>query len=633
MKGRVLPSSLAAMSEAPAEPQRFWIRNDQGKVWGPMAPTTLALLIPQGVFPGRLQASTDGLSFAMIGRFPNLREGLPESYWGVDPAEVAAAEAVDPTTLAPVEDEALDPTTLAPVEDEALDPTTLAPEPPPEPEPEPAPIAPAVEVPAEGDVAQTSVLRLAYLVAAAGFTGEVTVEGPAGVASVFYRRGAPERVEVPGADLGAWLVSEGLLGDDRRQQAEAARGQFGGSLTTALFSLGLLDPGAAFQHLARHGAEAYAAFLCLEAGRFRADPDASVPPDAFSLGVPPLSHLVAASRRLAGETVARCLGPRLAAPAMLANASAVAIEDLGLGPQEARLYTAFDGVHSVAEIAARPDVDDDTLTRLAFLLGELDFLSFGDDDGAAAGAGQGAAPPPGPDAAGAAPVEPAAPAAPAAPATDWAGETRRLIELRDRLAKADHFRALGLKRQCSAADVKQAYTDAVRRYHPDRAVGAPEATRAVLRELFERVNAAYRAIGDDAKRRAYANELAASSLEASGAGGAGAAAAQTEVAKARHLIKLNKHGEAASLLDGVLGQNPGNAAAWSWRAWLKVAQAKDRKAVRQEAVGLIARALKIDPRCADAYLVAARIAKTYGDATNAAKYAQKAKALGCSEDP
>ncbi len=181
--------------------------------------------------------------------------------------------------------------------------------------------------------------------------------------------------------------------------------------------------------------------------------------------------------------------------------------------------------------------------------------------------------------------------------------------------------------------MKQAYTDAVRRYHPDRAVGAPDATRGVLRDLFERVNAAYQAIGDDAKRRAYANELAAASLEQAGATGAGAAAADTEVAKARHLIKLNKHAEAASLLDGALAQNPGNAAAWAWRAWLKVAQAKDRKAVRQEAVGLVARALKIDPRCADAYRVAARIAKAYGDATNAAKYAQKAKALGASEDP
>ncbi|MFW6369332.1 MAG: molecular chaperone DnaJ, partial [Myxococcota bacterium] len=78
-------------------PRQFWLRNDKGKVWGPLQASTIQILLENNALPGRLQASTDGLSFAMIGRFEDLREYVPVELWGVDPAEIGVAGEAAPT--------------------------------------------------------------------------------------------------------------------------------------------------------------------------------------------------------------------------------------------------------------------------------------------------------------------------------------------------------------------------------------------------------------------------------------------------------------------------------------------------------------------------------------------------------
>ena len=102
------------MAEAIVTPQQFWIRNEEGKVWGPLAASSLELLVPQGVFPGKLQASTDGLSFAMVGRFAELREVLEQDLWGIDPSEIPADDPVSQVETGPVSPADVAPSPVAP---------------------------------------------------------------------------------------------------------------------------------------------------------------------------------------------------------------------------------------------------------------------------------------------------------------------------------------------------------------------------------------------------------------------------------------------------------------------------------------------------------------------------------------
>ncbi|HLL04899.1 MAG TPA: hypothetical protein VK539_30210, partial [Myxococcaceae bacterium] len=67
---------------AEGEVRQYFVRNEKGTVWGPLALSTIELLIETGSIQGRLQVSEDGLNFAFPGRFPHLRDAFPRELWG-----------------------------------------------------------------------------------------------------------------------------------------------------------------------------------------------------------------------------------------------------------------------------------------------------------------------------------------------------------------------------------------------------------------------------------------------------------------------------------------------------------------------------------------------------------------------
>lgn len=64
--------------------------------------------------------------------------------------------------------------------------------------------------------------------------------------------------------------------------------------------------------------------------------------------------------------------------------------------------------------------------------------------------------------------------------------------------KRDYYEVLGLSRECSATEIKQAYRKLARQYHPDVNNGNPEAE-----EKFKEVSEAYAVLSNDDKRRQY----------------------------------------------------------------------------------------------------------------------------------
>src|SRR6516162_9833230 len=64
-----------------AVPQIF-VRNREGKVYGPIEPSTVGLLIEGGVLQGMLQVSLDGEKYALPFRFPEVRDFFPRHLWG-----------------------------------------------------------------------------------------------------------------------------------------------------------------------------------------------------------------------------------------------------------------------------------------------------------------------------------------------------------------------------------------------------------------------------------------------------------------------------------------------------------------------------------------------------------------------
>ena len=66
----------------------------------------------------------------------------------------------------------------------------------------------------------------------------------------------------------------------------------------------------------------------------------------------------------------------------------------------------------------------------------------------------------------------------------------------------DHYETLGLDRECSEADIRQAYRKLSRRHHPDTNGGSSESVTRT-----QALNAAHEVLRDAARRRAYDEDL------------------------------------------------------------------------------------------------------------------------------
>ncbi|KFM71487.1 DnaJ-like protein subfamily A member 3, mitochondrial, partial [Stegodyphus mimosarum] len=76
--------------------------------------------------------------------------------------------------------------------------------------------------------------------------------------------------------------------------------------------------------------------------------------------------------------------------------------------------------------------------------------------------------------------------------------TRIFHQSHSNCARADLYKLLGVSRNASQNEIKKAYYQLAKKYHPDTNKNDPEAAKK-----FQEVSAAYEILGDEAKRREY----------------------------------------------------------------------------------------------------------------------------------
>ncbi|RKH61273.1 DUF4388 domain-containing protein, partial [Corallococcus aberystwythensis] len=433
---------------AEGEVRQYWVRNDRGTTWGPLTGATIELLIDSGSIQGKLQVSNDGLQFAFPWRFPEVRDAFPRELWGdgapasllqsspaaivpppppgpgsapgAGPAAVpmagpGAAPAAGPGAMPMAGPGAMRPGPGAarPAVDAAGRPVAAARPPGPpvagaRPPGAPAgagaapaaaarpaapPQAPADDgtntVPPQGQLQQCSPMQLYGRIAAGEQTGLLTLGLSDRTLSIHFRKGSPEFVDSSHAEdaLGVSLMGARLLTAEQLQQAEGAKDRFGGDLLAALFGLGLLQPATAFTQLAQRALGILGKALRAESGTFTFEVRDLPAQKAMPLGNrwALLSDQV---RRMPTADLKRRLAYVLPMPIMKSGGR-VASSDLRLTPHEVRALSFIDGVRSLGQLLQDVPQDVDHLLRVAFLLKELNGVSF-----AAASRAQAAAPPP-----------------------------------------------------------------------------------------------------------------------------------------------------------------------------------------------------------------------------------------------
>ena len=193
-------------------------------------------------------------------------------------------------------------------------------------------------------------------------------------------------------------------------------------------------------------------------------------------------------------------------------------------------------------------------------------------------------------------------------------EIRRALEAALPLAReADLFTRLGLPRGASPEEVKAAYLQLVKQFHPDR-FGEPGLAdlQSGLREVLSALNEAYGVLSDRTRRNDY---LARSSSGGRAPTEAAAAAARADFQKAEVARRAGDHSRARLFLESAVrsDRRPDLLVALAVET-LASGKPEDREKARRH----LEEAMK-DTGCSQAFLVAGTLARDDGDHDRAEK--------------
>lgn len=196
-----------------------------------------------------------------------------------------------------------------------------------------------------------------------------------------------------------------------------------------------------------------------------------------------------------------------------------------------------------------------------------------------------------------------------------------LERLHARLGELSFYELLGVAAEASAAEVKRAYLQAAKRWHPDALVRQGlDDLRDVANSVFARMSKAHSVLSDPSARRHYDEEQA-------GAGNADAdrlATAETLYRKGEILLRKGAFVEALQFLEPAASLWPTEAAYRLACGWALYKQpASDPKRARAE----LEAAVEIDPADGVAHYRLGVVLRALGEASAAADALARAKAL------
>lgn len=189
-----------------------------------------------------------------------------------------------------------------------------------------------------------------------------------------------------------------------------------------------------------------------------------------------------------------------------------------------------------------------------------------------------------------------------------------LLDVAPRARERNLFARLGIEETAGRDDVKKAFLDIARRFHPDRfASPALADLQDTVRDFFAAVNEAYETLSDDRRRAEYV-------AERRGKQAAHAEAARVDFLKGDACLRTRDFARARGFFEAALrvDRRPEYLAALA-QAWLGDPAHRDRERAR----ALIQEATK-DPGCDRAHFVAGTLAREEGDEAGAERHFRQA---------
>lgn len=208
------------------------------------------------------------------------------------------------------------------------------------------------------------------------------------------------------------------------------------------------------------------------------------------------------------------------------------------------------------------------------------------------------------------------------PATGEGDELAKLRAHTGSLAGKNHFQVLGVQETASSAQIKTAYFQLAKLYHPDTVPqGAPAEIGKLKANIFAAVNDSYKVLGSDQSRADYVEELKAGSPEQLDV--ARIMGAEEAFQKGCILVKARKFPEAVAMLDDAIKLNDKEGEYFAWRGFARFVASSDKAAGKTVAVKELEAAIKMNPKAAMSYYFMGQLLKLTGDAPGAEKWFKK----------
>jgi curved DNA-binding protein CbpA len=189
-------------------------------------------------------------------------------------------------------------------------------------------------------------------------------------------------------------------------------------------------------------------------------------------------------------------------------------------------------------------------------------------------------------------------------------KTKDLRERAQKLLAASYFDALGVSRTASPEEVKRAFIETVKAWHPDRVPPGMDDLKPLFGKVFARLELARATVSDPARRARYIEELAKPSGSMAAAEGS-SGEAMLEFRKAEVLLKKNDTTQALEHLHRAVQLAPANG---DFRTLLVWVQAKPDSSLDRlrELVAELDKLIAKDRQNERAYFYRAQLRKRLG---------------------
>jgi hypothetical protein len=434
--------------------------------------------------------------------------------------------------------------------------------------------------------------------------------------------------------MGDMMVRKGLLAESDLKRAVGFMLRDNKRLGTVLIELGLLDQGRLEDAVASHVHEVLAKVFSWTEGQYEFHEQDSAPEGEVTLKLSTGDLILEAARNVQDPDVVRYSLGDIDRVVGLSTDPLLRFQRINLSPADGYVLSRVDGVLSAREVMQLiPLPLDETQKSLFGLLstGVVEYLPLpprprpaaepARPKGRAAGALHVSERTPAPSP----PAPPPPPPERAAPQV----ETRRLeiVEAYNNLKMRTHFEVLGVSRDATEGQVKEAYFRLAKRFHPDvHHDPALSDLRDKLEAVFIRLGDAYEVLRNPRIRASYEKALDARAPRVETPPARSAAPsepappppdpaqevrqAEEAIRKASRSIAAEKYWEAIQLLEPAVGRVEGKVKN-TGRVLLAKAYVKNPNWVKQ-GEELLLSVVQDDPKNVEAYLLLGNIYKGGG---------------------